>query len=73
MTKWNTEKQFCSFLGLFRQLPSAAVKFSAGPHAKSTIEPPTSYAFAPRASRTAKAPSGPNTVACEPDSVLPKP
>ena len=42
--------------------PSAAVKSSAEPHAKSTIEPLTSYAFLPRVSRTAKPPSEPNTV-----------
>ena len=51
----------------------AAVKSSAEPHANSTTERPTSDAFAPRASRTAKARSGPNTVAGEPGPVLPKP
>ena len=42
MTRWNTEKQFASFLGLCRTTPSVAAKCCVVPRAKFTIEPPSS-------------------------------
>ena len=48
MTRWNTEKQFASFLGLCRTTQSGGESQSATslPRAKFTIEPPTRCGFA---------------------------
>ena len=55
MINWNTEKQFCSFLGLCPNNSISGGKGHIEPCAKSTTELLTPYDFAPRALLIAKA------------------
>ena len=70
MTKWNTEKQFCSFSVYVRTTPSAEARCCVEPRAKSTIGLRTPSGFVLRASPIARVRSEQNTVVSKPDLVL---